>query len=344
MGVNNPHFLIIYINLNFIIFIWSRGNELVFNIYSMLLSSEIEIKLGTKNFSSLINKYKLSENLGPGEVAKVPVNLLDSGSHYKVKVICDYCGVELEVPYKRYNKSISIIEKYSCSKKDCSNNKIKDVCLKKYGVENPFQHDSFKQKIKKTIKLKYGVEHQMQSEQVKNKIKETCLNKYGVDSYTKTEEYKEKTLQTNNRKFGASHPMLIEEEKLKRKKTRISNGNQIPDELLSPYQIYRSLIENHLDRIKNNFLSEWDGFDYYDGEYIKPYMDFMPNNRLYPSIDHKISVYYGFINGIEWSEIADVKNLCVTKSFLNSSKRNLNAEEFIQKRVGKSHPEINHQH
>lgn len=48
----------------------------------------------------------------------------------------------------------------------------------------------------------------------------------------------------------------------------------------------------------------------------------------YPTIDHKISVYYGFINNISPEEIGDISNLCITKRWINSTKRDSIESEF----------------
>ncbi len=129
--------------------------------------------------------------------------------------------------------------------------------------------------------------------------------------------------------------MKTEEGQLKRKITRIKNGNQVPDELISEYQIYRRMVDNKLDLIRDSFIKSWSGYDYYDGEYIKDYLKLNPNDRLYPSIDHKISVYYGFMNNISVDDISDINNLCVTKTYINSKKRDLNEIDFIEKYIKK---------
>jgi len=298
---------------------------------NMIISNYVEMTLGVKNCKKMINRYNLSESLKPGDVVKIPLEILSKSSHYEIEITCDYCDKKLKVPYKRYNLYTSVIGKYACSSKECSNQKIKDVCQKKYGVDNPFQYEEVKEKIKESLIEKYGVEHPMYMEETKNKIKETCLDRYGVTSYTKTEDYKKKTIETNLEKYGTVHESKTKEGQKKRKKTRIEKGNQIPDELLEPYTIYRKLVDNNLDIIRNKFLEDWDGFDYYDGEYIKNNLSIDCKSRLYPTIDHKVSVYYGFINNISVEEISDKKNLCVTKSYINSKKRELNENEFLEK-------------
>ena len=257
--------------------------------------------------------------------------MLSKSSHHEIDISCDYCNKLLKVPFKRYNLSTKLINKYACSSIECSNQKIKDVCQVKWGVNNPFQSEEVKEKIKETLLDNYGVEHPMLLECTKNKIKETCLERYGQTNYTKTVEYKEKTIKTNLGKWGVEHESKTPHGQQKRKNTRIKNGSQIPDELLSEFYIYRRLVDNKLDLIRNKFIENWSGYDYYDGEYIKDNLKLNPNDRLYPSIDHKISVHYGFINNISVGEISDIKNLCVTKSYINSKKRDLNEIDFIEK-------------
>jgi hypothetical protein len=59
--------------------------------------------------------------------------------------------------------------------------KYKEICLEKYGTENPFSNEEIKEKIKETCLEKYGTENPMQNEKTKEKFKETCLEKYGVE-------------------------------------------------------------------------------------------------------------------------------------------------------------------
>jgi len=49
---------------------------------------------------------------------------------------------------------------------------------------------------------------------------------------------------------------------------------------------------------------------------------------MYPVVDHKISVFEGYKNGIKPEEISDIKNLCLTKRVINGKKGVLNEENF----------------
>jgi len=63
-----------------------------------------------------------------------------------------------------------------------SQDKSKNTCLERYGVENPFQNEEIKEKMRETWLEKYGVDHPLKSEIVKNKAKETCLERYNVEN------------------------------------------------------------------------------------------------------------------------------------------------------------------
>ncbi len=295
----------------------------------MIISKEVEITVGSKNYTSLENKYGL-KNLNPGDVIKIPIDKLSKGSNFVVKISCDYCGDILVVPYKRFNLRTKDIRKYACSKVDCSNQKIKDVCLVKYGVENPFQSEFVKNKTKESLNLKYGVSHPMQSDEIKNKIKNTCFEKYGVTNYMKTEECKEKIRETCTLKYGVDHSSKTKEGQEKRKNTRISNGSQLPDHLVEPYRLYRREVDKIYNRKRKEILENWDGIDYYDGEYIRDNFSLPCSDRNYPSYDHKISSYYGFLNNIPPNIIGDISNVCITKNWINGLKGEKCEEEFIK--------------
>jgi hypothetical protein len=294
----------------------------------MIISKEVELVLGIKNHTFIKKKYNLSESLKPGDLVMVPVDILNKSSHFLVDVSCDYCTKELKVPFKRYNLSTKVVNKYSCSSKECSNQKIKDVCQSKYGVDNPFQSEEIKDKIKESLLEKYGVEHPMFMEKTKDKIKETCLDKYGFTSYTKTDECKEKIIKTNLERFGVKYELLSPEGQEKRKNTRIERGNQIPDELVSDYRKYRLIVNRHLQRNKKIIIENWNGLDYYDGELIRDNFNLYPKDRLYPHFDHKISVAYGFKNNIDADKIASLDNICITKQWINGLKKEMNEYEF----------------
>ena len=76
-------------------------------------------------------------------------------------------------------------------------------------------------------------------------------------------------------------------------------------------------------------FKNWDGYDYYDEEYIKGNFTLHWLDNNYPSIDHKISVLNGFINDVDVNIIGGIQNLCITKRVLNSRKNHKNEKIFI---------------
>lgn len=73
------------------------------------------------------------------------------------------------------------------------NNHQKSVqtCLEKYGVENTFQAEKFKEKAKETRLKKYGVEYSGQIKESKEKRKLTNRLRYGAETYSQSENFRQ---------------------------------------------------------------------------------------------------------------------------------------------------------
>ena len=87
------------------------------------------------------------------------------------------------------------------------------------------------------------------------------------------------------------------------------------------YLLYRNECRRITNKSIKNLFENWNGLDYYDGENISNYLNLSHSHKNYPTIDHKISIYYGFINKISAIDIGDIDNLVITKRSINSSKR-----------------------
>lgn len=238
-----------------------------------------------------------------------------------------------------------------------NNKKLKNVFLKKYGVVNPFQLDFVKEKMKRTSLEKYGYEYPSSSSAVRKKVENTNISKYGVKNQfqrkvviemsqksrdkavaTWLRNYNNKTPEekrelqrkreiTMLKHFGVRNVFQLEEIKKKikdkleesskkRKETLIKIGKIAPDCLFSEFELYRRRVRALTRRIKNKIFDSWDGTCYYTKDYIRDCKD--RKNR--PTIDHKISILYGFMNKIKEEDIADIKNICICKQSVNSSK------------------------
>lgn len=243
--------------------------------------------------------------------------------------------------------------------------KGKKTMLEKYGVDSFFKtqemrdlnskwmsSDEFRMKSKVTLMGKFGVDSFSKTEEFRNiifeqkdsiieKIKKTFLENYGVDWATKSDVVKEKLkLSTEDReikrkntcieKYGVDNVSKVSDVSLKILKTKESKNMIIPESLLTEWEIYKKRVRKLTRRNFEKLYTNWDGQDYYDDENIKQYLGYSHTHRFYPTIDHKISSYFGFLTGILPEEISKLENLCITKRYINSIKKSLIEEEFIK--------------
>lgn len=94
---------------------------------------------------------------------------------------------------------------------------------------------------------------------------------------------------------------------------------------------YKKIVRNLTNRNKKELIINWNGMDYYDGEYIKDNFKLNYNDDNYPTIDHKISLLEGYKCGYDPEKISCINNLCLTKRKLNIKKGFLNIDIFIEK-------------
>lgn len=136
----------------------------------MLLTKEVTTKI-----SGNVTYYYIKNNINVefNKLIKLDINQLNPNSHIIVDAVCDVCGKEVKVQYRRYNKSMKNGGYYCCSS-TCSKRKREKYFLENYGEKTPFNCKTIKEKIKKTFQEKYGVEHFRKSDVWKseNSIKE----------------------------------------------------------------------------------------------------------------------------------------------------------------------------
>jgi hypothetical protein len=268
----------------------------------MILTKNIDIKIINHN---LQHYKKLGYNVKYGDIINIPISHLSKGSHYIIDIKCNKCELIKSVKYQDYIKMTkNYTELYycqSCVKSEKTTHTVK----KKYGVSNPSQSNIIKKKKEKTNLKNWGVINVFQNNIIKNKICETNVKKYGFNHPNKSEIIKSKSLLT-----------------------RIKNGKQIRPEYYTDYCLYRKNVLCVTRKYEKELFENWNGFDYYDNEYIKNYINLNSNNPNYPTIDHKISVFDGFNKNIDYNIIGNIDNLCLTKRSINSSKMNKSYDKF----------------
>lgn len=245
--------------------------------------------------------------------------------------------------------------------------KIKNTNLKKYGLVTPLlsnenieknrkwmSSDEFKLKSKKSIMDRWGVDSFSKTDRFKSiisekkdlivdKIKKTFLSKYGTEYFSRTPQWLDMFKKTYNvredlrkktcvDRYGVDNVSKLKEVQDKISKTKSENGTIIHSDDLGNWDLYKREVRRETNKNKKNLYEWWSGDDYYDNEFIKGYLSYTHTHRFYPTIDHKISVIYGFINGIDPSEIGSIDNLCITKRYINSIKRGLTESDF-KKRI-----------
>lgn len=202
--------------------------------------------------------------------------------------------------------------------------KLEKTNIEKYGVSNVFQSDLIKDKIKQTNIEKYGVEYPSQSKDIRLKIVESLIKSYGVDSPLKSKEIFDNMKSNNFEKYGYEYVSQVKVFIEKMLETRKDKRTYNIDEFIE----YRELVNKLTTKNKKYIIENWDGFDFYDGEYIKDNFNINSNNKLYPTIDHKMSILYCFKNKLSAEQSSSIDNLCITKRGLNSMKNVKTEEEF----------------
>lgn len=110
----------------------------------------------------------------------------------------------------------------SCAQKsEITRNKLKETCIKKYGVDNPWKCDEVKDKIKNTFIKKYGVKNNMFLDSFKEQRRETWIKNYGVDHPLKSKEIQNKITQTCLINYNSTWTSNSDIAKYKRQKTNI---------------------------------------------------------------------------------------------------------------------------
>lgn len=335
-------------------------NEILVNVFDLPKGSHVKITAICEVCSSesfiMYSKYIINKNRDN----KGYYSCFGCKNHVKEKTCMEKWGFKSYSMTEEFRVSESL--KWKGIQK--GSEKGKKTLMEKYGVDSYFKtqesrefnkkwmsSSEFKEKSNKTLMEKYGVDSYSKTEEFKekisskmddtiNKIKNKFLEKYGVDSYTKTEEFKEllnkekdnivyKIKSTCLEKYGVDNVSKVDEIRSKIKKTKIINGVDIPDDILSEWNLYKKNVRRITNTNKRKLYENWDGFDYYDNEYILGYLSHSHTHRYYPTIDHKISVYYGFKNSIDPEIIGSIDNLCITKRFINSTKSKMTEDEFI---------------
>ena len=284
----------------------------------MFKNDKIKINISYRNITHYL---KLGYQPSLNTELEIKTEDLPSSSHTKVNVICNICRKESILMYCKYIENKKRLGFYGC--KSCSRQKAAITSLEKYGVDNYSKTVEFKERIEKTFMERYGYKTNLMSPEHKEYTKSKLKEVYGKENFWEIREPSKK------KKFKISEQI----ENLIRLDIDLSEDNYNLIHINEDYLKYRNECRRITKKSLKKLFKEWDGLDYYDGEYIQENFKLEHNDKRYPTVDHKISVHFGFTNKIEASVIGSKENLCITKRSINSSKR-----EQIEKQFSQSKP------
>lgn len=194
---------------------------------------EKQMKVKHPEVLDMLDNFNKDNNLGISSYSQLIYHYVNDMDY---KHECE-CGKE--------TKFISFNAGYRkfCSNK-CSVNseetilKRKETNIEKYGTDNVFKTDKFKEDRKKNNLKKYGVEHILQNKDILDKKINTTKEKYGVEYYTQDKNNVDKIIKSNLEKYGKTTPNQTEEIKEKNRvntqqaikdKYGVTNAFQIPE-------------------------------------------------------------------------------------------------------------------
>lgn len=183
-----------------------------------LLNGSLNPSYSKKFFNTLTEERKLWYNSLEGETFSEKIYLL---VNKKIKPKCPYCGKS--VKFISYKEGYRLYCSVSC-KANHLISKVAETNLKKYGVKAPAQKKEIQDKIKQTCLTKFGVDNIFKD---KDKIQKALEVKYGVTNPSALEFVKEKRKKTSISKWGVDHPMKNIEIKEKKNKTNLNKYGNI---------------------------------------------------------------------------------------------------------------------
>ena len=186
-----------------------------------ILTKKVEVKLNSMNIKyyeklgykvpmkKASNEYyrktgkEFCYDLGKKFIVKV--DDLQNGSDIQIDALCDYCNEKiLTMSYGQYMRRTREISKIACKK--CYPQKVKEVSILRYGVDNYAKTEECQRKMEATMQELYGVDSALQLPAFKAKQEQTCLDRYGVKHIMLNQDYKERIKNTCIERYGVDIP------------------------------------------------------------------------------------------------------------------------------------------
>lgn len=278
------------------------------------------------------DKSKTNEELRAIYLIKNIPNLFEYGNLYDIYIDKKWSLPKIKEEFKIDYKNIQFMLNYfnipirnHSESAMTSMDQREKTNIERYGAKNVLSKGTEKyHKRNKTVKEKYGVDNVFQIPEIIEKITsdELYLERYNMR--------RKELISKNSKKYWNSLTKEKRREILKNffsketfdkiRETKIKTGSFLSDDKLTDFQKYRNKCRRLTKLNINTLIDSWDGFDFYDNEFILLNFNLSHTDPNYPTIDHKISIFEGFNRNIDPKDICDINNLCMTKRTINSSK------------------------
>ncbi len=237
-------------------------------------------------------------------------------SHISIK---EKYGVD---SYSKTDDFKKMVSKFNIDNKDSISQSRQKTCLEKYGYKSVLEIPNFKEG---GMCVKYGASYSFHIPEIKKKIQDVNLERFGHISPLGNKDIQIKSMKKIFEIYGVDNIFKSDEFKKQVRDMRIVDYPNLDINLMIKY---RRDVRNKTNRKRERFFMDWDGYDYYDNEFINDNLSMDFNDPRYPTIDHKISIFFGFINSVPIEEISSLENLCITKRIINLRKNKLIETEF----------------
>ena len=181
----------------------------------MLITKKVLIKMNGKHISKYRDK---GYNCNVNEIIEVDIKDVPFNSSVRVEAKCEVCGDIKDTNYNSYSLSVKKGGFYACSQK-CSNIKVKNTNIEKYGFYAPAKNKEVLDKMKNTTTNRYGVDNPAKLNINTLKAKQTKLIKYGNKNYVNIERNKNTVLE----KYGVNNVSQLDFVKIKKSETCFRN-------------------------------------------------------------------------------------------------------------------------
>lgn len=270
-----------------------------------------------KRISIAKRKSTVVDRYGVDHISK-----LDNIKKQKHKTVCDKYNVTsiMQIPTIKnarilsleLNKNIINIKRklaWTDELKERSKLIRENTNISRYNVKYITQLESIRNSISTKAKLRYSdiAYKQAQIDNIKNK--------YNVINVSQLPFVKQAIQITSLAKYNSTHYLSS----LLRRTREESAGKWIPLSLINEFDKYHRLCITETRKHIKQLMLGWNGKCYYTNQVLLTDKT-QYNNPLYRSVDHKISIYDGFMNNVDPVIIGSYNNLCICSRGYNSEK------------------------